>query len=159
MTADYGLRRAAKGQPWLRIFIGVAACMVGGVVYASHTSHMARHVAEFQSYQLGGKPCAEVAMAAFEANRAKAEQVFGYEDWRFARAYGHAECTELAADGGRGWTTYPACRFTGPDVVKVTSPRGEARYYVTGPGHGVVLSFPHGQPACEVGEGAGAISG
>ena len=159
MTADYGLRQAAKGQPWLRIFIVLAVGMIGGVVYASHTSHMARHIAEFQAYQLGGKPCPEVPKAAFEAEPAKPEQVFGYDDWMFARAYGHAECTELTDNGGRGWKTYPACRFTGPGIVNATSPRGDVHYYVTGPGHGVVLSFAHGQPVCEVGEGAGAISG
>ena len=159
MTADYGLRRPARGSPWLLIFIGLAACMILSVVYASHTSNMPRHIAEFQAYQLGGKPCPEVAKAAFEAELPKAEQVFGYDDWMFARAYGHAECTELTDDGGRGWKTYPACRFTGPDVVNAILPRGEAHYYVTGPGHGVVLSFPHGQPVCEVGEGAGVVSG
>jgi hypothetical protein len=159
MTADYGLRQAAKGQPWLLIFVGLAAVMMVGVVFASHSSHVTRQVAEFKAYQLGGRPCPEVTKAAFEDQTVKAEQVFGYDNMVFARAFGHAECTELAAEGGRGWTTYPACRFTAPGVVKSTSATGEAHYYVTGPGHGVVLSFPHGQTLCEVGERVGAISG
>lgn len=159
MTADYGVRRAAKGPPWLLIFIGLAVLMIGGVVYASRMSHLARHIAEFRAYQLGGKPCPEVSETAFNAEPAKAHQIFDYNDVIYARAFGHAECTDLTANGGRGWTTYPACRFTAPGLVKTISAHGDIHYYVTGPGHGVVLSFPHGKPVCEVGEALGVISG
>lgn len=158
MAADFGVRQAVKGPPWLLIFGGLAVLLIVGTVYASHTSHTARHVAEYEAYQLGGKPCAEVSQAAFAANDIKAHQGFDYDGLVFTRAYGHAECTELATNGGRGWGSYPACRFTGPAVVGVSTPKAGSHYYVTGVGHGVVISFPHGRPVCEVGEGIGKIS-
>jgi hypothetical protein len=158
MTADFGLRRTAKGPPWGLIFTGVAVALIAGAVWASRQSHLARRIADVEAYSLGGKPCPEVAKAVFEAQAAKAAQVFDFDGLGFARAYGHAECTELASDGGHGWTTYSACKFTAPGLVEVSSPKAGDHYYLTGVGHGVVLSFPKDQAVCEVGEGVVKLS-
>jgi hypothetical protein len=151
MTADFGVRRGAKGPPWGMILAGVGVLLVAGAAWYSRLSHLPAQIATAKAWTIDGTPCTEVTKAAFAAQPIKAEQVFSYDEIGMARAFGHAECNEIGDNGGRGWGTYPVCKFTSPGILQVSTPKDGDHYFVPGPGAPTTLSFAAGKVACVVG--------
>ena len=151
MTADFGVRRGSKGPPWGTIMAGVAVLLVGAAAAFSRLSHLPAQIAAAKAWTIVGPPCPEITKADFSAQPMKAEQVFSYDDIGFARAYGHAECNEIVDHGGKGWGTYPVCKFTGPGILQVSTPKDGDHFFAPGAGVAATLSFADGRAACVTG--------
>jgi hypothetical protein len=151
MTADFGVRRGSKGPPWGMIMAGVAVVLVGSAAMFSRLSHLPAQIATAKAWTIAGPPCPEITKTAFAGQPMKAEQLFAYDGIGFARAYGHAECNEIVDHGGKGWGTYPVCKFTGPSILQVSTPKDGDHFFAPGPGVAVTLSFAGGQASCVTG--------
>jgi hypothetical protein len=151
MTADFGVRRGSKGPPWGMIMAGAAVLLVGLAAVFSRLSHLPAQIAAAKAWTIEGPPCPELTKAAFAAQPMKAEQLFAYDGIGFARAYGHAECNEIADHGGKGWSTYPVCKFTGPALLQVSNPKDGDHFFAPPAGVAATLSFQDRRVACVTG--------
>ncbi len=147
MTAsDFG-SRPRKGPPWIWIGLVLLVLALAAIFGASWWRHRGMAIAEAEEWNITGPPCPALSRAAFLKAGFQAPQAVDFDDVRFARRFGHTSCNEIAYDGGRGFSTFPICEFTGPAVLVITTDKGET-YFAPGIGHPATVSVQHGQPTC-----------
>lgn len=155
MARRHGSRLDHRGSGLGRaITIGVVVLLLatlGLVLAAERYAAMAR----LQAWTVGGPPCPTAAPADYRAfvranaDRIPASNTFIYDDVRFARPFGYVSCGEVADHAGRGPGTVPVCLFNDPDVVEVTTQRGQFHYMPKT--RSVTIVVPDGEPRCVLG--------
>lgn len=144
------VRRARRTTAQWLVIGGAAAAaltfpawLVGGSYLRQRTAALERA----RGALVEGPPCPAVTEAEFEARKLKAPKATLYEGVTFARQFGHMDCAAVRYGSGWGTGVYPACQFTGPNVLVVTTPKGVWRFH-PGPGQPATVSVPHGQAQC-----------
>ena len=149
MTLDFGARRISTGIPTGKIALGVGGLILLAAIAWIWSWQTSKAVAKAQQWAIAGPPCPAVSPQAFAALHIPAATVFNFDDVGFGRAFGHVACDEITNNGGRGWGTYPACQFTSPGTLQITTPKGAFYFYPsTGP---ATVSVVHGAPRCVLG--------
>lgn len=109
--------------------LGLAAG-VGALVYSQNQSRalqIASATAAARPWELKGEPCP--APTGWAADPAYApNKAFIFNDIRFSRRTGHADCNAVAAPAGHGADYFPLCQFTGPSILAVTTPKGVFKF-------------------------------
>jgi hypothetical protein len=147
VTRDYGLRSAQRGPRLVRLALMIGVPIVLAAIGLDWYLQRQYAIAVAQAWTIAGPPCPSVSRDGYLAAPAgPASHAFQYNDVVFARAYGHVSCNEIKTDGGRGWATFPVCQFTSPEVLKVTTERGDS-FFVVG-SRPATVSVRDGQPAC-----------
>lgn len=95
-----------------------------------------------------GPACPELARAEFEARHRPLKNVFDYGGVRFARRFGHADCTMIGRYEPGGGEAYPVCRFTAPAVLRVTPNQGRAVIFEVGVGRAARVVVRDGRVRC-----------
>ncbi|HEY5411197.1 MAG TPA: hypothetical protein VIJ94_10775 [Caulobacteraceae bacterium] len=98
--------------------------MGGAVAIGTWLQQEPANIAKATRWTVAGPPCPAVSPRALADTVVKPGGAFQYDDVTFSRAYGHVYCDEIHDDGGRGLGSHPVCQFTGPAVLKVTTPKG-----------------------------------
>lgn len=145
-----GVRRA-RPTPAQRLVIAAAvipalafpAWLLGG----AHLRQRSAALERAGESQVAGPPCPTVSEAQFQVRRLKAPKATVYEGVTFARQFGHMDCSALRYGGGWGAAVYPACQFTSPNVLVVTTPKGVWRF-APGPGQPATVTIPRGEAHC-----------
>ena len=163
MLAMRGLRRTIDygGQPTPRsrvmVLCLVAACTAPPMVFlvaaheleaAARTRAQARGLT--RSFIHSGKACGEISEAAHRLRRRPLRYTFQYGGVSFARRFGHADCRMISLYEPGGGDGYPACRFTGPAVLRVTAAGGPPRIFDVGVGRPAAVFVRDGQPHCRL---------
>jgi len=142
-------RRRRGGLPWY-VTVGGIALAVGGLV-ASEVLRRQHEIADATASGrvagLDGPPCPTLTPAAFAAYRLPPQKAFIFNGVRFARRYGHADCSTLADPVKKGGAFVPVCQFTGPVVLSVTTASG-SWYFEPGAGRAATVFVPEGPPRC-----------
>ncbi len=125
------------------VFLGFAVWLYGG----SYLRQRDFAVSRAAEAKVDGPPCPAITKAAFEARRRPKFKATLYEDVVFGRQYGHLDCRALRYGGGWSTRTYPACQFTGPGLLQVTTSKGEW-FYAPGVGQPATVAVPRGQARC-----------
>ena len=100
-----------------------------------------------REWTLDGPPCPSLTRAQFEAKGLKAPRALDYAGVTVARQFGHVTCSPLRYGDGWGLSHYVVCQFTSPNVLKVTTPKGNW-YFEPGMGRPATMSTPHGLASC-----------
>ncbi len=111
----------------LRLIVALAIGMGVAVAASTWLQQAPRNLAQARRWAIHGPRCPALAAGDFADLAVKPAASFQYDDVTFERGYGHVYCDEIHDDGGRGPGVHPVCQFTGPAVLKVTSPKG--RFY------------------------------
>ncbi len=104
--------------------LALALVMGGAVAFGTWLQHDPANVARARLWTVTGLPCRALTARAFADSAVKPGAMFQYDDVTFTRGYGHVYCDEIHDDGGHGLGSHPVCQFTGPAVLKVTTPKG-----------------------------------
>ncbi len=144
MVEDYGARRVRQ-IGLKRVLIGCGA-LVAIAVLGIWLARLPQAVTRARAWAISGPPCQTQPRRVFDASVVKPREAFEFDDVTFIRGYGHASCTEIVNDGGRGIGTFPECQFTSPAVLQVTTGKGDF-YFLPGAGPATV-SVHHGEPSC-----------
>jgi len=141
-------RRLTAGQKVTIVLAAATFLAFAAWLYAGSYLRQ-REAALFRAQEaaVGGLPCPQLTAAEFAARRLTASKATNYEGVIFARQYGHMDCRALRYGGGWGTETYPVCQFTSPNVLRITTPKGEW-FYAPGPGQPATVGAPHGQARC-----------
>jgi hypothetical protein len=131
-----------------------AAVLIPAVFGAGFVSQQRKAVAHFDFWARTGPPCAP-APATLPRTRMKTLEVDGVA---FSRQTGHVSCTTLNARGGRSLKSYPACQFTSPGVVEITTAKSDARF-LPGPGAPAFTYFAEGRAHCVVAANPAVFTG
>ena len=149
MTLDFGGRRVGGGVPTGKIALGLGALVMLAAIAWIWSWQTRKAVAQAQAWAIAGPPCPAVSRPAYLAAGIPAATKFNFDDVGFARAFGHVDCDEITYGGGRGWGTYPACQFTSPGTLEITTPKGVFYFFPQiGP---ATVSVLHGVPRCVLG--------
>ena len=135
---------------WFVLGSMALALIAASAFFFVRFSGLPGRIAASRDWLPAGAPCVEVSKAAFDAQPVKVKYVMDYGPMRLGRSTGHAECTDIADDGGRGWGTFPVCRFMSPTVLDIQVD-GQDHYFLTGLGAGATVSLPKGRLTCVVG--------
>lgn len=142
-------RRSRGGLPWFvtagGIALAVAAVITTEVLRRQH--EIADATAASQAAAVNGPPCDTLTPAAFAASKLPPKKVFIFNGVRFARRYGHVDCSTLADPVKKGGAFIPVCQFTGPAVISVTTDKGEF-YFEPGVGRSATVFVPDTGPRC-----------
>lgn len=144
-------RQRQRRTPGEKVVIGVAilaavalpAWLLGG----SFLKQRAENIALAKAWSVDGKPCPQVTKAEFAARKLKAPQGVLYSNAKFYRQFGHMTCSPIVYDGGTGLGAYAVCQFTSPNVLRVTTKKGEWMF-VPGPGQPATIATPHDEARC-----------
>ena len=149
MTHDFGVRKTRRNIPFVPLALVVAGLLLAGTRLMYWREVRTVVAAQTRQMTLGGQPCPGLTRQAFVDGHMAASLVFDFGDVRFARRFGHVDCSMVAERGGAG-AFYPVCDFTGPAVLVVTTKKGEV-YFAPGVGNGATVSVAHDQPRCFMG--------
>lgn len=112
----------------LAIAMGIA------VAVGSWLQQTPGNVANARRWTVPGPPCPALTAAAFAASPVQVRLRFEYDEVTFERAFGHVYCDAIHDNGGLGPGSHPACQFTSPAVLKVTTSKGAFYFFPsTGP--------------------------
>jgi hypothetical protein len=151
MTVDYGLRPRRR-RAWLYVALVGATLFVGAAAFAhlelrDWLARRERAIATARAWDIAGPPCPGLTAAQFTAQRLKAPKAFEFEGVVMARRHGHVSCQTLRTKGGRGFSSYPVCQFTGPGALHVTTEKGEY-WFDTGDARSATVSTEGGVARC-----------
>lgn len=142
-------RRLRGGLPWFVTAGGIALAV--GAVIATEVLRRQHEIAEAtaasQAALVDGPPCPTLTPAAFAASKLQPKKAFIFNEIRFARRYGHADCSTLADPVRKGGAFIPVCQFTSPAVISVTTHKGEF-YFEPGVGRSATVFVPDTGPRC-----------
>lgn len=146
--AEWKRQRRTAGE---KLVIGVAViaavALPAWVVGGSLLKQRAENIALAREWSIDGHPCPQVTRAEFEARGLKAPKGTVYAEATFFRQFGHLTCSPIAYGGGTGLGAYAVCQFTGPNVLRVKTAKGEW-YFVPGIGQPATIATPHGEAKC-----------
>jgi len=123
--------------------VGIPAALMGG----TFLKERAENIALARDWSVDGRPCPQITRAQFDARRLKANKGLIYEDVKFYRQIGHMSCSSIINDGGTGLGVYAVCQFTGPNVLRVVTAKGEW-IFEPGMGQPATIATPHGEAHC-----------
>jgi hypothetical protein len=134
------------------VALGIGALAVGVAAFAAWEIRdlLARRSAAISAareWTIKGPPCASLNAAEFRARGLSAPKAFEYEGVVMARRYGHVDCRMLRTNGGRGFSSFALCQFTGPGALHVKTGKTEA-WFETGAGQPATVSTEGGVPRC-----------
>ena len=143
--------RRGGGQKMVLAVTGVIALAFPAWLFGgSYLKRRAEALGVAREWAIAGPPCALLTRAEFEGRGLKVRKGTVYEGVTFYRQFGHMSCTALRYGAGWSQSTYPACQFTTPKALKVTTPKGEW-YFDVGTGQPATVTAPHGQVRCILG--------
>jgi len=151
MPADYGYRRRrrlTRGQ--VATLLLAAAVALGFCAWAlggAYLRHRGERIALARDWAIDGPPCPMLSRAEFLARHVHMQPGVDYDGAQFYRQTGHMECSPIAYGGGRALSDYAVCQFTGPNVVRVTTRRGEW-FFAPGVGRPATVSTADDQARC-----------
>lgn len=149
MANDFGSRAAKKKPPYR--WIGAAALILVALGAASFIPAKIKQrniaMADFAAWSVAGPPCPIATAQQFAAERRETPKALEFGEMQFARQYGHVNCLYLHEDGGKSSKTFPACQFTSPANLTVTTPKGTFRY-LPGLGQPATVFVENEQPRC-----------
>lgn len=132
----------------------IGALVISGALAAVLVFNFVQHrdtsVALAKAWKIGGPPCPSLTRAAFEAKGYKAPKTFAYDDLTMSRKAGHASCTDIQQNGGKGVFHDQECQFTGPAALIITTKKG-AFFYVPEVGQPATVVVHDGTPQCILG--------
>ncbi|WP_293907191.1 hypothetical protein [Phenylobacterium sp.] len=141
-------RRRTRGEILVMVMGGLIALGVPtGLLVANFLKVRAANIQLAHEWSIDGHPCPQVSKAEFAARRLKAPKGVLYSNATLFRQFGHMECSPITYDGGTGLGAYAVCQFTGPNVLKVTTSKGEW-YFVPGMGQPATIATPHDIAHC-----------
>lgn len=150
MPLDYGSARPRRSPAQTAVVAAAAMTglgFTGWLVGGAYLKHRQEALGLRSSWTLRGAPCPALTRAEFETRRLTAPKSFRYGAAVFHRRFGHAQCTELRRGGGWSTTTDPACQFTSPGALRVTTAKGDW-YFAPGPGRPATIYTPDGVARC-----------
>jgi hypothetical protein len=101
----------------------------------------------YKAWQVKGPPCPSMSEADFNAKRYTALKTFDYDGTTIGRTAGDADCQDVKAGGGKGFSTDKVCQFTSPATLTVTV-KGVKTFFVPGAGQPASLYIHHDVPSC-----------
>jgi hypothetical protein len=123
--------------------VAFPAWLVGG----GYLKHRAERVALARAWSIDGRPCPQVSAEVFAERGLRAPKGLAYANATIFRQFGHMACSPIAYQGGAGFGSYAVCQFTGPNVLRVKTRKGEW-FFVPGPGQPATVATPHGEAHC-----------
>ncbi|CAN5807343.1 hypothetical protein BH11PSE1_BH11PSE1_23030 [soil metagenome] len=154
--SDYGGQPVVQGRPW--VFVVAAALIAGPLLVvvvrhdlAAEASKRAHALLMSRAFTGTGKVCPEITPADLAARGRPLKNVFGFHQVWFARRFGHADYAlvgEYEPNAGDG---YPACRFTAPAVLRVTTV-DQDRVFDVGVGQAATVTVRDGVARCALTE-------
>lgn len=144
---DYGEVRIRSSRVALWTAFLLAVVIVAGLLAANFIHARHRAVAKAAEWQVDGPPCSTLTKAEYEAQPYRAKKVFGYDDFEVARVAGHVNCDEVPASGGLSLRSYAECQFTSPNLLVITTRRGET-IFAPGLGRPATVLVRDDQPIC-----------
>ena len=130
-TRDFGAGGWRPREPFASPGLAVALAVGMGLVVAiaSWLHQSPRHVAAARRWTILGPACPTLSAQAFARLAVKPRMAFQFDEMTFSRAYGHVYCDDVFDDGGRALTSHPACQFTGPAALEVTTAKGDFHFF------------------------------
>lgn len=148
-SSDYGGQPIRRGA---RVAFAVAGVCTAAPLLAVTVGHemslAAAERVQARALTRPGPACPELARAEFEARHRPLKNVFDYGGVRFARRFGHADCTMIGRYEPGGGEAYPVCRFTAPAVLRVTPNQGRAVIFEVGVGRAARVVVRDGRVRC-----------
>lgn len=125
------------------VFLGFAGWLYGGDYLRQRDLAFARAA----EAKVDGPPCPQLTAAEFAQRKLKVAKATNYEGVVFARQFGHMDCRTLRYGAGWGTAVYPACQFTSPNALTVSTEKGKWFFY-PGLGRPATIAVPHGEARC-----------
>lgn len=100
-----------------------------------------------RDWTITGPPCPSLTREQFESRKLKAPKTTDYAGVTLARQFGHVTCSPLRYGDGWGLSHYVVCQFTSPNVLRVTTKKGDW-YFEPGMGRPATISTPRDQASC-----------
>ena len=146
MPLNYGERRRPRDLRGLWLALIPGGALVWVILSANAAGH--RRLERDQGWIGDGPPCPAITQAVYRARGYVAhERATDYDGVTFARQFGHMICKDVDTSGGFGLLTHPACQFTSPTAIRVTS-GARAAYFEPGAGRLATVSLEKGRAAC-----------
>lgn len=154
MATDFGAgaRRGLRLGPWqvgsLVLMLAGLATIPALIVIETALDRRAMK----RAWAVAGRPCPEVASPAANVLGKKPMKPFTYGGVRFERKTGHVDCAAFP-EPVAPWekpVSYRVCQFTGPGLVRVTTP-SQSVWYQPGFGRPVTVTVRHGRASCVLG--------
>ncbi len=150
--SDYGGQPVVRGRPW--VFAVVAALIVAPLLavvvrhdLATEASKRAQALLMSRAFKGTGEACPEITPADLAARGRPLKNVFGFHQVWFARRFGHADCALIGQYEPGAGDGYPACRFTAPAVLRVTTV-DQDRAFDVGVGQAATVTVRDGVARC-----------
>ena len=126
------------------IVMSALAVTIWSITQQSH--EIAQTTVETRAQEIVGPPCPSVLSAAI-AQPLRPVNVFDFDGVAFARRFGEADCSAIAAKGLLGNGYQLVCQFSSPSVLAVRTGKG-LYYFEPGPGREATLFVKDGAPRC-----------
>jgi hypothetical protein len=141
-------KRGIPSLKTLLIVMGLALAVVAGFEWVYHKNVVQpREAARLNQWTISGPPCPLVDEAEYQLRggaRAKKATDFAF---KFTRLYGDVACTWLGDKDLAASKAFVVCQFSGPNVVKVETPKGVFNY-APGVGKPIAVEVRQGEPRC-----------
>jgi hypothetical protein len=141
-------KRGIPSLKTLLIVMGLALAVVAGFEWVYHKNVVQpREAARLSTWTISGPPCPLVDEAEYQLRggaRAKKTTDFAF---KFTRLYGDVACTWLGAKDLTASKAFVVCQFSGPNVVRVETPKGVFNY-APGVGRPIAIEVRQGEPRC-----------
>lgn len=150
MTLDLGARKPHRTFGQKALFALAAAACFAVPAWLLAQDYLGDREAALNTadeWRIEGPPCREVTAAQFAAEGRRLRSGVVYQDVTFVRQFGHMSCASLRYGAGWSPSVYPACQFTGPHGLRVTTEKGEW-FFVAAPGQPATVATPHGRARC-----------
>jgi hypothetical protein len=146
LTGEFGgrSRKVAVVGAILLVAAGVAG------IGQDWLQHRREGIADYKAWMVAGPRCPPPPKAMPGAPAARPLQITNFGGVGFARQHGATQCSDIAADGGRGYGSFPVCQFDHPGVLEVSTRRGLYRFRA-GIMNPATVSVRDGIPTCVVG--------
>ena len=149
MVRDYGGLRFRRIHGFMLAVAVLSTVAVAAFYGYAYLRDQGKAKARAESFDFAGAQCEALGPADMAARRLKIRNKFLYEEIEFGRAVGHADCAALKT-GFLGLSTVPACQFTSPAALVVTTRKGEF-FYVPQAGQPATVVVHDGVPKCVLG--------
>lgn len=119
-----------RRPPMLLLSLGLGVVIFGSIGAASYLRHKPIEEAKAEAWTIAGEPCPQTMPDQLPANL-KIKRVITFGPMTIGRAYGHAECDEIAYGRWPAQSRYAVCQLSGPGLLQVRV-RGADTWFKTG---------------------------
>ncbi len=144
------IRRTLSGKVFVVFWLlaGTACALALGLNdYRARQQLVTEMKTEASNWSINGPPCPILSQADYKAAGARATRTFEFNGVQFGRRFGHTSCAVLGVKDATLRGGYPACQFTGPDVIQIATSKGSYAF-APGIGNPVTVFIPAGIPQC-----------